>query len=437
LVAARLEGPEVIIHEVSLDDVVGDFMDDLTRRCSAACTGAADGMIRTRNAPSLDGTIRSTHMAALLRRKWRISEPVVAQTSGGSRVTAIVAGAPLWFESQDVVLRPSPEAFATLMFLPALITAARVVADSPLDEHWLTNTRKVPALLHDWWGYADAYPVLADRAGGAIPNRLQQRALLFSGGVDSMYEFLRSMHEIDALVFVHGFDIGIDDAHRASEFEKSVRRLAAQTGKRAVILRTNVRRHRVFRHFDWERTHGAALAAVGHVLSGEIGHLRVASSWSYAEPEPWGSRWDLDPLWSSGQLAVEHADASLTRQQKIATIASQPLAQQHLRVCWENLTAAGNCCRCTKCLRTMLSLKACGVLDRFETFERDVNIVARLDAVPSMSPKLRGRARAQLDELQKWPELRAALERLIDREPTRRSHPMRRLRTTLRRLLRG
>src|SRR5262245_1570695 len=307
-------------------------------------------------------------MRALLRRNRRISEPVVVQTPRGLRVTAMVAGAPLWFESRDVVLRPSPEAFATLMFLPALIAAARVCSDAPLDGEWLAGTRAVPALLHDWWGYADAYPVLAARAGGPAPIRSPRRALMFSGGVDSMYEFLKSMDEIHALVFVHGFDIDIEDDHRASAVEESVRRFAAQTDKRAVILRTNARRHRLFGTFDWERTHGAALAATGHVLSDEIGHLRIASSWSYAEPEPWGSRWDLDPLWSSGRLEVEHADASLTRQQKIAAIAAQPLAQQHLRVCWENLTAAGNCCRCTRCLWPMLSLKAHGMLERFETF---------------------------------------------------------------------
>jgi hypothetical protein len=260
---------------------------------------------------------------------------------------------------------------------------------------------------------------------------------MFSGGVDSMYELLRSMHDIDALVFVHGFDVDIADRHRAAAFEASLRRLAEQTNKRAIVLRTNARRHRLFRTFDWERTHGAALAAAGHVLSDEVGALRIASSWAYSEPEPWGTRWDLDPRWSSARLEIEHADASLTRRQKIAAIAAQPLAHQHLRVCWENLTPAGNCCRCTKCLRTMLSLKAHGMLDRFETFEHDADLVARLDAVPWMSAKLRGCARAQLDELLERPDLRAALERLIEREPPGRIRPLRRIKTALHLLLNG
>jgi hypothetical protein len=374
-------------------------------------------------------------MSLLLRREWRISQPTIAATPGGHRVSAIVAGAPLWFESPDARLHCSPEAFATLMFVPALMARAQLRATAPLDDAWLTSTQAVPGMLHAWWGYPDAYPVIATRAAGAGPVPSSRRALTFSGGVDSMYELLRSMPEIDALLFVHGFDIDIEDRHRADEFEKSVRRLAAQTAKQAIVLRTNARKHRLFRNFDWERTHGAALAAAGHVLTGHVGRVRIASSWTYAEPEPWGSRWDLDPLWSSTALRIEHADASLTRQQKIAAIAAEPLAHQHLRVCWENLTAAGNCCRCTKCLRTMLTLKAHGMLERFETFERDADLVARLDAVPAMSRKLRGRARAQLDELDEWPELRAALERLIEREPPRRSRLLSRLKVAARRLL--
>jgi hypothetical protein len=377
-------------------------------------------------------------MRPLLRGRWRISNPLVEQTPGGSRVSAIVAGAPLWFESPDAALQAAPEAFATLMFLPALMAGARLQSSAALDETWLAGTRSIPPLLREWWGYSDAYPLSASAASAPSAPRASGRALMFSGGVDSMYEFLRSMTEIDALVFVHGFDIAIDDRHRADAFEASLRRLAAQTNKRAIMLRTNARRHRLFRAFDWERTHGAALAAAGHVLSREIGTLRIASSWSYSEPEPWGSRWDLDPRWSSRLLEIEHADATLTRQQKIAAIAAEPLAHQHLRVCWENLTAAGNCCRCTKCLRTMLSLKSHGALDKFETFDRDADLVARLDAVPAMSSKLRGRARAQLDELQQWPELRAALERLIERQPPRRPfRPVGRLKAAFRRLLIG
>jgi hypothetical protein len=116
-------------------------------------------------------------------------------------------------------------------------------------------------------------------------------------------------------------------------------------------------------------------------------------------------------------MRIEHTDATLSRQQKIAVIAAEPISQRYLRVCWENLSPSGNCCRCAKCLRTMLSLKAHGVLDKYTTFERDADLVDRLDALPGLSTSLHGRAREQLAELADFPELQAALRRLIERRP--------------------
>ncbi len=353
------------------------------------------------------------------QQNWIVSAPVLTHGPNSSRVTAQVAGAPLWFESPDTVLRASAEAFATIMFVPAVMANARVQLDSPLDAAWLVNTRTVPALLNDWWGYPDEYPLREVTAAEASTPESARCAQFFSGGVDSMYAFLQAGDEIDTLIFVHGFDIEIDDHHRAAEFEQSLRALAAQSGKQAIIVRTNARHHPLFRTVSWEKTHGAALAAVGHVLSSTVGSVRIASSWTYSNSHPWGSHWELDPRWSGSRLQVEHADATLSKQEKIAIIANEPLAQQYLRVCWENLSEAGNCCHCVKCLRTMLSLRAHGVLDKFVTFDQNVDLAKRLDAVSFISANLHERARAQLSELQDYPELQAALQRLIERQPRR------------------
>ena len=42
--------------------------------------------------------------------------------------------------------------------------------------------------------------------------------------------------------------------------------------------------------------------------------------------------------------------------------------QRHLRVCWKNYGRRDNCCRCEKCLRTMLMLDLLGKLGPFEAF---------------------------------------------------------------------
>ena len=53
---------------------------------------------------------------------------------------------------------------------------------------------------------------------------------------------------------------------------------------------------------------------------------------------------------------------------KLRGIAEHPLVQRHLRVCWKNYGRRDNCCRCEKCLRTMLMLDALGKLGPFEAF---------------------------------------------------------------------
>lgn len=69
-----------------------------------------------------------------------------------------------------------------------------------------------------------------------------------------------------------------------------------------------------------------------------------------------------------------------SRADKVRMLAREPLALRHLRVCWEKDEGTYNCGRCEKCLRTMTSLHALGVLAECETFPRvlDPQAVRRL-----------------------------------------------------------
>ena len=59
--------------------------------------------------------------------------------SGAHRVSADIDGLPLWFESADLELAPSPEAFASAMLIPALSKGESVVLQEPCDPQWLDN----------------------------------------------------------------------------------------------------------------------------------------------------------------------------------------------------------------------------------------------------------------------------------------------------------
>jgi hypothetical protein len=144
----------------------------------------------------------------------------------------------------------------------------------------------------------------------------------------------------------------------------------------------------------------------------EVERIVIPSSYPYHDPKPWGSHWDLDPLWSSQRLAVEHADATFRRGKKVQAIADQELVRRHLRVCTGRKTPTGNCSKCEKCVRIMIAFAMCGKLDDCEAFDRTVPLEQRVNSLPIVSPDLV----SIYEELSYGiddPKLNAAVRRLI------------------------
>lgn len=245
---------------------------------------------------------------------------------------------------------------------------------------------KLSTVWTEWWGYKAAEidaPIRETEQPAA-----SDYALAFSCGVDSFHA-LATGRKPDLLVAVQGFDIALDDEFRMMEFASSVEAVAAETGIRWTIVRTNLRKHRsAGRPWLWERSHGGALASVGHVLGDTVGRFGIAASYSRTNQHPWGSTIDTDPLFSSDRVAIEHVGASEHREQKVRILSDNPLAQRHLRVCWANLSKSGNCSRCGKCLATMLLLAELGALDKFPVFNGTSSLPAALDALPYLKTQI-------------------------------------------------
>jgi hypothetical protein len=203
--------------------------------------------------------------------------------------------------------------------------------------------------------------------------------------VDSFFTLLRCPRAVDVLVCAIGYDVKLRDRRRRALVERSVRTVAGELGLRAVLVTSNLRRHRAVRRVPWERSHGGALAALGHVLSREVGRLVIASSHPLVDDHPWGSRWDLDPLFSSAALEIEHVGAEFGRVAKLSSIAGEEIVRRHLRVCWEHRDRSSNCGRCEKCVRTMLILETCGQLGRYESFRGGAGLLESLDRVAGVT----------------------------------------------------
>jgi len=279
-----------------------------------------------------------------------------------------------------VPLAPEPVDGWLVGALPmAMRIGGQLTADAPVDPVLRDNVERAAALLHSWYPRLTVPDIqVASRPGNATPAA--GVGCFFSGGVDSFYSALKNRDRITHLIFVIGFDIDVDNTELASEALAGARQAATTLGLPLVEVHTDVR-HLVNQHVDWgTEAHGAALAMIGHMLAPALGRVIIPASYHVEHLFPWGSHPQLDPLWNSSKVTFEHHGHHATRPEKVAFIAEQPAAMEHLRVCWENPGNAYNCGRCEKCIRTMINLHVVGAAGRCTTLPSvlDAGAVQRL-----------------------------------------------------------
>ncbi len=320
------------------------------------------------------------------RRMTRVTHLRAERAGGESRVTALVDGVPLWFACEDMDLTAAPEAFGSALLLASLHRNRPLSIDGAVSETWRDNVRRLSEIWSEWWGYRIAKTEIITR-----PDRVDRSsgtALAFSCGIDSFHALLTAPRP-QILVSVHGFDVPLADDYRMSAFALSAKAVAAATGVKSTIVRTNLREHPSSgRPRLWERSHGGGLASIAHVLSDHLGELTISSSYFARDQRAWGSAIETDPLFSSDRMGIAHYGAHAHREEKIRQIADNPLVQRHLRVCWANRAESGNCSRCGKCLATMLLLAELGSLDSFEVFDGMKLLPSRLDELPHLSTQI-------------------------------------------------
>lgn len=221
-------------------------------------------------------------------------------------------------------------------------------------------------------------------------------ACFFTAGVDSFYTVLRHREEIDALVYVRGFDVAPDDTRLDATVLAGVRSAADELGLPLVVVRTDLRAFSD-RLTRWDHYHGAALASVAHLLAGSFSTVYVPATQTYAYLGPLGSHPLLDPLWSSEDLELVHDGCESSRLEKLELVRDEPAARHWLRVCWENRGGQYNCGHCEKCLRTMVTLDALGAL---EMFDRIPHVISTTDIARVRIPDIPYTWQASLERLE-------------------------------------
>jgi hypothetical protein len=318
----------------------------------------------------------------------RIGSPrLETSPDGGNTVSAAVEvdGAPLtlWYTYRGVVPRPRAETFLAALLLPAMARRLPIECESPVSPALLRQLPTIQDIYATWTPTLARVPVHAP--AGPVEEPGDEVAAFFTGGVDSFHTALAHQDEIRTLVYVKSFDPPVRAQAVTLEIRSRLEAAAARLGARLVEVTTNARAPRVISVteparlsptlWNFELAHGAALAAVAHGLPAAVGRVYVAASTTYDDLFPWGSHPLLDPLWSSESLRIVHDGCAFTRIEKVRRLAGSDVALDALRVCAVPERTLYNCCRCEKCIRTMVGLDIAGGLDRCRAFAEPLNLL--------------------------------------------------------------
>ena len=274
-------------------------------------------------------------------------------------------------------ITPRADGFVAALVLRAMTVGEDIEVRAPLSSRLARGLAEYQQVLASWFPYRLAPVEIRAplEPADAVPDGAVVTA--FSGGVDSFYTLWSHAGEQEADeqarithgLFVHGFDLPLSQA--AAAYEVARARFAeglAHVGIELVTARTNVQSFVPRR--DWALFHGSPLIGSALALGSGIRRFYVPAAHTEGHLFPLGSDPRIDPLLSTEALEVVHDGAEVTRVQKTAVIGGWPPTFGRLRVCVSYDPTVPNCCRCEKCVRTMMTLDLLGLLDRQTSFPR-------------------------------------------------------------------
>jgi len=326
-----------------------------------------------------------------------VTEIARSKTKEGSKLSARIQCPNSDLDGKELWLRYPADCFdhlseaadpwIALLLWPAMRLGQTLRIDAPASARLMEATDELMAIMHCWDSRFERVQIQPQSVTDHPPSD-GVTASFFSGGVDAFYTLLKNRSAtsprngtVSHLIFVHGFDIRLDDTELHDRVLSSMQRCADALGCTLVSCATNVRDVIPEGLVGWPMYYGAPLAGMALGLSGLWSRVLIPAPQTYKDTFPNGSHPVLDPLWSTEAVQMVHDGAEATRVAKVETIATSDLALRHLRVCWRNPDGAYNCGRCEKCVRTMISLKMAGALEKCMAFDQPLSY-ARVADLP-------------------------------------------------------
>lgn len=273
-----------------------------------------------------------------------------------------------YFDSPRAQLSGSVEATVCMSALGAMKHGLDILITDPVSKTFLANQQRLMGIFTDWFPEFLLPNMQAEHVCQIESKNSGRVGSFFTGGVDSFYTFIKHRSDITDLIYVHGYDVQLEDMEKRQDISAMGAAIERDTGVRFIEIETNA--VRLFKdHGKWGlHGHGYGLGTIVRLLDDYLERIYIPSSFAEAELMPWASHPDTDVLFADEAIEVIHDGCEAGRTEKIKLIANSSMALQHLRVCWKKTEGTYNCGVCEKCLRTMTTLYGLGKLSAATTF---------------------------------------------------------------------
>jgi hypothetical protein len=292
----------------------------------------------------------------------------------------------LWWEvphEWSEALTPWTDPWVVGLIFPIMQQRAPVHIEGRVSPSLLANLELFMRIWERWApGRYHSVPLISETAVELPPVQEPDLAITsFSCGVDSCFTAYRHSQglagrltrRLGAAVVQHGFDVWLGRSNSDEVYATMLGKAAsmlASLGLPCIPLKTNFQQLRL----DWAHAWGTQQVSGLYLFAGRFDTALIANDLPY----DWlGITWASHPvtnaLMGSRGFKVIDDGGDYTRAEKAGVIAAWPDAMKHLHVCFgEGIPDRyENCCKCEKCVRTILAFRIVG-RPKPESFRYDV-----------------------------------------------------------------
>lgn len=347
---------------------------------------------------------------------WIIDIPEISD-QGHSISSTLRRGKRKWkifFRCRSIPLTNRLEAFIALAALPAMVHGDRTIhVQGTVDPFFLANLERLYAKFS---GKNRSQPIVIMGAELAAPVPKEHAGVgaFFSMGVDSWHSLLAHQKEITDLIFIHGYDIPLNQERYLNRAIELAENAIHTYNKRLLVVETNARAF-ITGQLSWRDGQSAVAAAAGYLLSDLLQRIYIPSSYSYEDLEQNWSAAIIEPYWSGSSLEFVYDGLDKNRIQKTQRLVQEARPLHSLRVCYYFPEDKLGCGRCPKCLVNMVNLRACEAPDLDEMFEQPLSLkrISGWSLVEESDISFIEESLEYLQACDRDTELQNALERLL------------------------